>query len=112
MRGEVSDRVCRDLSEFARTVQERKGEVANAGAFDTCSKREPEDGVLAPEDRKERREDGAIVDSRPRHHQVGVAGNRSANHAALQMATPGKCPGSRLGSDKALPRLRVQESDS
>src|ERR1700682_5709338 len=109
MPGELIDRVWRDLSEFGRGVQERKGEMANAGALDTSSKHEPEDGVFAPEDREEGREDGAVVDGRPRHHQVGVAGNRVSNNAALRLATPGKGPVAGLGRDKPLPRLGVEQ---
>src|SRR6202035_4006398 len=97
MPGELIDRVWRDLPEFGRGVQERKGEMANAGALDTSSEHEPKDGVLAPEDWEEGREDRAVVDGRPGHHQVGVVGNRSPNHAALQLATPGKGPIAGLG---------------
>src|ERR1700730_11902062 len=107
MPGEVSDRVWRDLAEFGRAVLERKGEVANIGAVDTGSEHEPEDGVLPAKDREEGWEDGAVVDGRPRHHQVGVVGNRVSNHAALQRATPGKGPVAGLGPDESLPRLGV-----
>src|ERR1700694_6084767 len=105
MPGEVGNRVWRDLAEFARAVLERKGEMPKAGALDASSEHDPEDGVLATENREEGGEDGAIVDSRPRHHQVGVVGNRSSHHPALQLAAPGGGPIAVLGPDKPLPRL-------
>src|ERR1700730_14954396 len=73
---ELGDGVTRDVPPFGRAVLHREREMANTGALQARTEGESVDRVLAPENGKERRQEGPIVERGADRHQGRAAGYR------------------------------------